>query len=207
MAFKPRTVKIPLFSGDYQQRVDLIDAELKAARQAAEKAAKSTAARLITEAAPGTTEAARVSALEAERAALTAEAEENGEVTIVTLQALSKDANGVPGRKRWNELVRAHPPRVGDEFPESVREGDKLLGVNDETFGEALLPLSIVEISDPELTPDDLLDEVSSAQWDLLYSAAFALNRGVGSNPKSPHSPPPSLNGDATAASPAASAS
>src|SRR5690606_34775721 len=63
-----------------------------------------------------------------------AEADENGDVLWVTLRAL--------GRKTWADLVRQHPPRDGDDVPEEVRESDKQLGVNDESFGEAMLPLA-----------------------------------------------------------------
>lgn len=205
MGFTPRTVKIPLFSGDYQQRVELIDAELKAARKAVAEATKADRPRLLYEDEPGAPERARVAALEAEREAVVTEAEENGEVTVVTLQALSKK-DGVSGRKRWNDLIRQHPPRTGDDVPESVREADKLLGVNDETFGEALLPLSIVEVSDPDLGVDDLLDLVSSAQFEFLYSVAFSLNRSPGSDPGKGRRSTPSPSGSATGTSPAASA-
>lgn len=197
MAFKPRTVKIPLFSGDYQQRVDLIDAELETARKAADKASKSGTPRMLHEDEPGTAERARIADLETEREALVTKAEDNGEVTIVTIQALSK-LDGVPGRKRWNALVREHPPRTEDDVPEATRKADADLGVNDDTFGEALVPLSVVGISDDDMTVDELLDAISSAQFDLIYAAAFALNRGVGSNPKSPRRSQPSPNGDAT---------
>lgn len=190
MSFKPRSIKIPLFGGDYQQRVDLLDVELDVARTAAEAAKKSTAMRMLNEDAPGTSEDARVAELEAEREALVAEAEENGEVTVVTLQALSKK-DGKSGRRRWNDLVSEHPPRDDNE-------ADIELGINDSTFGEALVPLSIIDSSDQDLTVDDLLDEVSSAQFDLLYAVAFSLNRGVGSSPKSLRKSPPSLSGDAT---------
>lgn len=190
MSFKPRTVKVPLFGGDYQQRVDLLDADLEAARTAAERAKKSTAPRTLSDDAPGAPEEARVVELEAEREALVAEAEENGEVTIVTLQALSKK-DGKSGRRRWNDLVSEHPPRDDNDV-------DAELGVNDSTFGEVLVPLSIIDISDQEIDVDDLLDAVSSAQFDLLYAVAFSLNRGVGSSPKSLRKSPPSLSGDAT---------
>lgn len=197
MSFKPRTAKIPLFSGDYQQRVEMLDAELDAARKAAEKAKSLAVARLLSDGEPGEAEDARVAELEAEREALTAEAEENGEVTIATVSALGKK-DGEPGRKRWSRLVAEHPPRDGDDVPESIKAGDKALGVNEESFADALVPLSVVEISDPNIEIPDLLDDLSSAQFDLLFTVAFSLNRTAGSNPKAQRRSQPSPNGDAT---------
>lgn len=201
MSFKPRSAKVPLYSGDYQQRVDLIDAEIQATKQAAERARKSNQVRLLSELPPGAFEDARVAELEAEREALVTEAEANGEVTIATLQALAAK-DGVPGRKRWADLIKAHPPREGDDVPEATREADKRLGVNDEAFGEALVPLSIVAL-EPDMPVDDLLDNLSSAQFDLLYAVAFGLNRGTGSDPKALRTKP-SLSSPETEPSPAA---
>lgn len=188
----PRSAKVPLYFGDYQQRVELLDLEIAAAQKAAERARASTAPRLIHQGPAGELEDARVGTLENEREALVAEAEANGEVVVVTLQALGKK-DGVPGRRRWSDLTKANPPRDGDDVPEDVRAADAELGVNDETFGEALVPLSIAEISDPDLDVEDLLDNLSSAQFGLLYAVAFSLNRATGSDPKalrrSPRSP------------------
>lgn len=198
MSFKPRTAKIPLFSGDYQQRVEMLDAELDVARKAVEKAKSLEVARLLTDGESGKAETERVAELEAEREALTTEAEENGECVVATVQALGKQ-DGIPGRKRWADLVAEHPPRDGDDVPEATKESDKSLGVNEQSFAEALVPLSVVELSDPELAIPDLLDDLSSAQFDLLFTVAFALNRTAGSNPKAQRKSPPSLNGDVIA--------
>lgn len=197
MAFTPRTAKVPLFSGDYQQRVEMLDADLDAARKAAEKAARAIEPRMLTQGPPGEEEAARVAELEAEREALVTEAEANGECVIATVQALGKQ-DGVPGRKRWSNLVAEHPPRDGEDVPEQIREGDKALMVNEESFAEALVPLSVVELSDPDIAIPDLLDDLSSAQFDLLFNVAFALNRTAGSNPKGQRRPQPSPSGGAT---------
>lgn len=73
-------------------------------------------------------------------------------------------------RRRWNALLAEHPPREGDD-------GDKAMGVNSETLFEALIAESVVS---PELTPEEwtlLLDSLSSAQYDSLATAAWALNR------------------------------
>jgi len=76
-------------------------------------------------------------------------------------------------------LLRDHPPRKGDD-------GDKAMGLNTETFFDALIPLSIV---DPELNEDQvsrLMDALSSAQYDKLLEAAWSLNRRDVSVPFSP---------------------
>jgi hypothetical protein len=197
MSFTPRTAKIPLFSGDYQQRVEMIDADLETARKAAEKAKSLAVARLLSDGASGEAEDARVTELEAEREALTAEAEANGEVITVTVQALGKK-DGVPGRKRWSQLVSQHPPRDGDDVPATVKEADGKLGANEESLAEALVPMSVVEVSDPNQSVEDLLDNVSSAQFDLLFIVALSLNRTAGSNPKAQRRSQPSPNGDGT---------
>ena len=94
------------------------------------------------------------------------------EATIeLTLRALP--------RRDWLRLLRDHPPRKGDD-------GDKAMGLNTETFFDALIPLSIV---DPELNEDQvsrLMDALSSAQYDKLLEAAWNLNRRDVSVPFSP---------------------
>lgn len=189
--FKPRTLKVPLYQEDWQQRVDLAKAAADAAERRWRDAEKrrGTEVRLMSE--PPAAEAAYVEyeRLAAEHDEIKAQAEAEGAV-VVTVQAL--------GRRKWSELVKANPPRTGDDVPDDVRENDKTLGVNDEGLGEALVPLAIADISDPDLSKDDLLNAISSAQWDLLYGAAFALNRSVGSDPKAAPRLRPSLSGDAT---------
>ena len=74
-------------------------------------------------------------------------------------------------RKVWRDLVAAHPPREG-------HDGDKDAGVNDEAFGAALVPLSIVE---PEFASDadrqEWVEELSDGNFERLYLTAFQLNR------------------------------
>lgn len=82
-------------------------------------------------------------------------------------------------RRDWIRLLRDHPPRKGDE-------GDKALGLNAETFFDALVPRSIIS---PELNEDQvsrLMDALSSAQYDKLLETAWSLNRRDVSVPFSP---------------------
>lgn len=193
MSFRPRTATVRLYQGDYQQRVAELEQIVDEAQSALDRARKQkpTGPRLMHETAPD------LAGLEADvdRAvvalgALRDEAEAGGDVLAVTMRALP--------RRKWADLVKAHPPRDGDDVPEENRKSDAQLGINDETFGDALVPPSIESLSDPDLSVDDLLDAVSSAQFDQLYGTAFALNRAVGSDPKGPPRLPPSPSSNGT---------
>lgn len=175
--FQPRTVTIPLYQGDWQQRVDLARNAAMAAEQRWRDAQKRRGREtlLMGEESEADLASDEYRQLAAEHDEVKAKAEAEGAL-LVTLRALP--------RKKWSELVKAHPPRTGDDVPEAVRKYDAEYGINDETMGDALVPLSIASLSDPDLSIDDLLDSCSSAQFDLLYGAAFALNRGTGSDPK-----------------------
>lgn len=79
-------------------------------------------------------------------------------------------------RPEWKALIKAHPPR--HEADGSLHEDDKYIGVNTETFYEALVRASVVE---PELDEEDwaaLLDEaLTDRQFNDLAEAAWSLNR------------------------------
>lgn len=157
--FKPRTRKVELYQGDWEQR-------LEDARRAVEDARASGEVRTLGE-------PSKADLLAAEHDALREQAIEDR--VVVTLKALP--------RRQWSELVAKHPPRIGDDVPEHVRKYDEELGVNDLALGDDLVPISIAAI-EPEMPVSDLLDNISSAQFDLLYGHAFALNRGTGADPK-----------------------
>jgi hypothetical protein len=81
-------------------------------------------------------------------------------------------------RKKWRALLDEHPPRKGDD-------GDESMGVNVDTFLEAVLPMSVV---DPELDADDwdsLSEAITSAEWDKLTTTVWLLNRTGVDIPKS----------------------
>lgn len=94
-------------------------------------------------------------------------------VTEATPRAESIDMQPLP-RKKWREIVTAHPPREGNDT-------DRFYGFNYETMGDDLVPASIVA---PEYAKaDDFLDSLSDGQFSKLFSAAVLLNRG-GDAPK-----------------------
>lgn len=73
-------------------------------------------------------------------------------------------------RRPWMALIEAHPGREGHEF-------DKMTGLNQDTFYDALIAASVVA---PEFTPEQLtalLDMVTAAQFDTLSTAVWNLNR------------------------------
>lgn len=73
-------------------------------------------------------------------------------------------------RRRWTALVAEHPPRAGNDR-------DTAMGLNEETFFEAMVRACVVE---PTLDDEDwktLLDDaLSDAQWGQLTNAAWAVN-------------------------------
>lgn len=92
------------------------------------------------------------------------------EATVIVLHSL--------GRRAWRSLVAEHPPRDGND-------ADRAVGLNEETFPDALVPISILSPTfDTPADRDDFLDSLSSADFDALYLTAFALNRGQVADPK-----------------------
>lgn len=78
-------------------------------------------------------------------------------------------------RPKWRELLKEHPPRRGDDG--EVVEDDRSLGINVETFYEALVRRSVAS---PELDDDDwtaLFEALTDRQFGDLAMAAWLLNR------------------------------
>ena len=115
--------------------------------------------------------AAEISALEEKMTAST---------VIVTTRALT--------RKRWAELVEAHPPR--DE-----NKDDEAFGVNVSTFVDAAMAESIESVtcaSNGEPVEGftgadwpEAADEMSNAQWNDFARDLFRLNNAVTTGPTS----------------------
>lgn len=72
-------------------------------------------------------------------------------------------------RRKWTAMVAAHPPREDNE-------PDRVMGLNQETFFDALVKACVV---DPVLDAADwadLDDRLSDGQWQALVNAAWAVN-------------------------------
>lgn len=148
---QPRTATVTIFQGDYLDRIRDLERRAEAAREAAGRV------RTLDEV-PEYLQIAK------EHDALVAEAEESA--LHVKVKALR--------RSEWKALVAEHPPRDGNK-------SDNAVGVNEDTFKDALVPASIIEPAD--FSVDDL-DELADVDFDRLYYAAFALNRAPGVGPK-----------------------
>lgn len=104
----------------------------------------------------------------------------------VRLRALPEE-KGVPGRTRFNRLLAEHPPRKENRL-------DATLGLNKDTFFDALIPMSVVDVTANDgdvFEPDDkwvvrMLSRITAKQWDDLANAAFMLNGGGVDVPFSP---------------------
>jgi hypothetical protein len=82
-------------------------------------------------------------------------------------------------RREWYKLVEAHPPRKDDV-------NDRQLGVNRETFFDEAITKAWMS---PELEPSEikeLLDLLTSAQFQKLQEAVWNLNRSDVDVPFSP---------------------
>lgn len=168
--FTPSQTKVYLFSGTDAAEIERLENEARFAAQVYEaerKKAEKGADRLLHETGP------EELAEEAKRAA-----EEHDKfvqaarkrATLVTLQAL--------GRRRYRSLVAEHPPREGNET-------DKAMAVNEETFGDVLVPESIVDPKFPIPSDrDDFLDSLSLVQFTRLYVEAYKLNNNLAADPK-----------------------
>lgn len=152
---EPRLWKHTILQGDDEEKLR----ELRAAVQRAKPSAN-TPPRTLGEPDPheAAVQAANDFADEAE-----------GRGVTVTLRAV--------GRKKWRELVEAHPPRDGDKE-------DGKAGVNLDAFAEALVPACIAGPTFSEGEMADFLDALTPAQFDLLALAAWNLHKNLGADPK-----------------------
>lgn len=148
MTIQPRTSTVTIYQGDYIDRIRLLERKAEAAREASDGAPRTLA------------EVPDYLTLAEQHDALVREAEESA--VHVVVHALR--------RSEWKVLVAEHPARDGNK-------GDESVGVNEETFKDALVAASV------DLTADDL-DNLSDIDFDRLYFAAFALNRAPASDPK-----------------------
>jgi hypothetical protein len=159
--FKQRTAVVTIYPDDYLDQIRHLEAKFEAAL-ASEKGAG-----------PRTNDEVP----ESHRIAQ----EHDDLVREAEAQAVHVKVGALP-RKTWKKLVSEHPPRKADVdgATEQQARSDMLSGVNDETFKEVLVPLSILE---PAITEEDL-DALADIDYDRLYLAAFGLNRGRVEDPK-----------------------
>lgn len=154
---KPRTVVVTLYQGDDQERMDDLDRRIRLAEKDLERRQRTGEVATLDEAEslPDLREELREVAEQAEP-----------EAVKVRLRAL--------GHKRWHSLLEEHPPRPD-------REDDKQVGVNEDTFAEALVRACLLEPTfDTPADRDEFLGELSFAQFENLYVHAFTLNRSLG---------------------------
>ena len=185
-ALKVRTTTVVLFQGDDLDPIEALRqkaAEAGVRHENAHRLAENQAAapRRVSEGAETLDElkAASTSLTAAAKAYddFMVEATERGE--SVELQAV--------GRKRWRDLLKAHPPRkhtiVGpDGVPTEVDDDvDGMWGFNYETLCDELVPESVV---DKAKYTAEWLDALSDGDWSKLYSSAVNLNQGSGPDPK-----------------------
>jgi len=72
-------------------------------------------------------------------------------------------------RRAWTALVAAHPPREGNDH-------DRAMGMNEETFFEALVRACLIDPVMDDAQWARLDDVLSDAQWQQLTNAAWAIN-------------------------------
>lgn len=100
-------------------------------------------------------------------------------------------------RRRYRELLAAHPPREGDE-------GDERAGFNIDALTDELVPESIATGQfDTDAERDEFLDDLSDAEWSQVSSAAVRLNEGGAPDPKARMTSHLTLGSGETSESPA----
>jgi hypothetical protein len=186
VTIKPRTTTVPLYQGDdldrLQQLADAVNTWQDRLDEAQKNAETAPPRGMLDTEDPVATAASALQAAREAHDAFLAEAEPRA--IKVTLEAL--------GRKKFRSLADDHPPREGNE-------GDQAIGVNDETFKEALVPLSIVSPKwDTSGEREEFLDSLALAQFRKLYLAAYLLNAADGADPKALTDSVPSLIESAT---------
>lgn len=160
---QPRTATVDIYQGDYLDRIRHLEQRFEAALKSEETTTRTVA------------DQHESAAIAEEHRALVAEAEESK--IVVTVGAL--------GRKGWRKLVSEHPPRKNGDATEAEVASDAAMGVNEDSFKEELVPLSILS---PTLTEDDF-DSMSDIDYDRIYYTAWALNRAPAASPKALVSP------------------
>ncbi len=169
---KPRTSEVTIYQGDYLDRLRFLERQYDEMVKAESKTT------------PLLNDIPESTRLAEEHEALKAEAEKTA--IHVQLRAVR--------RSQYRELADAHPPRNGDDEDPQVVLADSKMGVNEKEFRLVLVPAAIVQIRVGDditewsgMSEDDreeFLDTITEADFELLFSHAFALVNAFGSAPK-----------------------
>ena len=197
---KPRTATIPIYQGDDSERlaelrmaVAVAERQVMLKRQQWEDSQRSAAPRRRGDDTPTaeSVEKAETAAQDA-RNAYDAFVDEAAERAVeVVVRAI--------GRRRFRELVTAHPPRTekNDKGEDVTHADDAEYGVDMETFPPALLTFAesgeegvrtIVKPDEVTKSPgalrDFLDDDVTEGDYERIFTVAYWINRAPGSDPK-----------------------
>lgn len=196
---KPRSATKVLYQGDDMPRL----AELKRAVDVAKWRLDNTEEQVAGQAAREGDDVAE-SVVAARKAYTDAQAAYDTAVDEAAERAIEVVIHDI-GRRRFTNLVAAHPPREVDSEPDDKGETRKVThpddegwDVNTETFGRALLvyrgeqgdePGRFVTIAQPAFqsardVEDFVDDELSDGDFSQLWQAAYFLNRGPSADPK-----------------------
>ncbi len=78
-------------------------------------------------------------------------------------------------KPQFRALIAAHPPRKGDDG--TVVDADKFVGINADTFFDALIIASLVDPKLSEAEFAELAAVLTDRQYDQLSNTAWELNR------------------------------
>lgn len=192
---KPRTAEVVIPTGDYLDRIRLLERKHDAAQDAYEAALaayndateggdndRATVRRMGEPATSPLKERADELRAEVDRIA------EQHDALVGEMEAAATRVRVTTVRRRqYRELADAHPPRDGEK-------GDTALGVNVMTFREALVPAAIVEVTEDgdtkawadytEAEREEFLDTLAEADMERLFGTAYGLVNGFNADPK-----------------------
>ncbi len=157
-----RTSKVTIYPGDSGVRLDELEEQIAAARLAEKSRKRRVSEKLESDALAQQYDDLRDSLAK--------------DAVTVTLQALP--------RRKFRELVEAHPPREGEGVPETVVESDKRLGVNESTFFDVAVPASVLSVVGFDGDTLAFLDDLSEPDWRALATHVFGLNNARVDLPK-----------------------
>jgi hypothetical protein len=179
MPVQSRTAEVLIYTGDHLDRIRHVEQKYDAALAAYERAVKAEAdmpRRVGTKPESAALDEER-QRLADEHAALVEKAEE----TAIRVNV------GTVRRSVYRGLADEHPPRED-------HKGDGALGVNVLTFREALVPASIIDVTEdgktrawgdiPAAEREEFLDTLAESDFERLFGQAYGLVNGFATGPK-----------------------